>query len=372
MVAVKLLRCYRCKKKFSARRIIFECDRCGGSLDIEYDYDEIKKHILKEEFKRACVSHWKYWPFYPIEDLTRIVSMEEGGTPLILDKESGFFFKLECVNPTGSFKDRGSTVEISKVVELGVNEIVCASTGNMGASIAAYASKAGIKATIFVPEFAPKVKAEQIKSYGAKVVFVKGSYTDALNKTKELRRKKGVYLTGDYPYRCEGEKGVGFEIIDQLDWQIPDYVCCPIGNGTLLYGVYKSFAELKEVGLIKRLPRLVGVQAKGCNPVVRAFHKDMDELPKLKKTKTVAGAINCPDPVDGLKALHAIRKTSGDSIDVSDREIMKARSELGKKGIYAEPAGAVSYAGAKKLGLKGRVVCVVTGHGLKDPFVKLK
>ncbi len=362
--------CFSCKKRYPADAIIFECSACKGPLDIIYNYEEIKKHILRDEFRHAHITHWKYWPFYPIHDLSRIITLQEGGTPLLPSRTPGYYFKNEGLNPTGSFKDRGTTIEMSHVVELGVKEIACATTGNMGASIAAYAARAGsLQATFYIPTFASKIKYVQIAAYGGKILPVKGTYEDALQQTKELRKKKGTYLTGDYPYRGEGEKSIGFEIIDQLDWKAPNYIVAPIGNGTLLYGLYKAVKELHIVGLLDKLPKLIGVQAKGCSPLVVAFQKKKKTFSPAKKPATIASAINCGNPVDGVKALHALYDTKGSAVAVTDAEIRHAQRELGKEGIYAEPGGATAYAGALKLGLKGTVVVLVTGHGLKDPFV---
>jgi threonine synthase len=364
---VKYIECYRCKKRFPSDTIIFQCDKCGCSLDLIYDYNKIKEHILHESFKKGEIRHWKYWPFYPIEHLDKVITMNEGGTPLLeSNKQKGLFFKYEGVNPTCSFKDRGTTVEISRVRELGIKEVACASTGNMGASVAAYSARAGIKATIYVPTFASLSKLKQIVSYGAGLVRVKGTYEDTLNKTKELREKTGVYLTGDYPYRGEGEKSVGFEIIDQMDWKVPDYIVCPMGNGTLIYGIYKGLVEFKKTGLIKKIPRIIGVQAKGCNPIVEAFKMKKREFTAVKKPKTEAGAIACGNPVDGFEALDSLYSTKGLAVDVTDKEMSLAKKELGKEGIYAELSGAASFAAVKKLNIKGPIVCVVTGHGLKD------
>jgi len=362
--------CFACKNRYPAEAVIFECPKCKGPLDIIYNYEEIKKHILRDEFRHAHITHWKYWPFYPIHDLSRIVTLQEGGTPLLPSLRKGYYFKNEGLNPTGSFKDRGTTIEMSHVVELGVKEIACATTGNMGASIAAYAARAGsVKATFYIPTFASKIKYVQIAAYGGKITSMKGTYEDALQQTKELRKKKGIYLTGDYPYRGEGEKSVCFEIIDQLGWHAPDYVVAPIGNGTLLYGVYKALKELHIVGLLDHIPRIIGVQAKGCSPLVAAFAKKKKTFSRVKNPTTIASAINCGNPVDGIKALHALYDTKGTAVAVTDDEIRNAQNELGKEGIYAEPGGATAYAGALKLGLKGTVVVLVTGHGLKDPFV---
>ena len=310
--------------------------------------------------------------FYPVVDLTSIVTLDEGGTPLIPSIHTrGYLFKNETVNPTGSFKDRGTTVEVSKAKEFHVHAIACASTGNMGASVAAYCRRAGITATIYLPKFAPKIKKIQISVFDAEIVSVNGTYEDALLKTKKLREQKHTYLLGDYAYRGEGEKSVGFEIIDQLNWQIPDFIVMPVGNATLFSSVYKSLKELRTVGLIDRLPRLVGVEAKGCNPLVVAYQKNsgtitLNTIKPVRSPKTIASAINCGNPVDGIKALVALKETNGIMCDVTDKEIFAAQKELTHEGIFVEPSGAVSYAGAQKLGLRGTVVCVLTGHGLKD------
>ena len=364
---VKRLKCFKCGKTYPKDQVIFQCDKCGYSLELEYDYREIRKLVREENFYQTPVRHWKYWAFYPIQDLKNVVSFQEGGTPLMQSKKNkDYWFKFEGVNPTGVFKDRGSSVEITRAVELGVKKILCASTGNMGASLAAYAQKAGIKAEIYLPGFASQAKAKQIKGYGAKIKMIKGSYDKALNLTKKVRQKTGVYLTGDYPYRLEGQKSVGFEILDQLQWQSPKNIVCPIGNGTLIYAVYKGCLELKKTGFIKKIPRLIGVQAKGCNPVVKAFKENNKEIKPVKNPKTIAGAINCGNPVDGLEALYALRQTNGLAENVSDKEIRAAKKELGLEGVYAETSSAATLAAAKKLGLRGKTVLVITGHGLKE------
>jgi threonine synthase len=364
---VKKVKCFKCGKEHPVDKVLFECSRCGYSLDLEYDYREIKKLVNKDNFYQTPARHWKYWAFYPIQDLEKVISMQEGGTPLLQSRNNeDYWFKFEGVNPTGVFKDRGSSVEISRAVELGVKKILCASTGNMGASLAAYAQRAGIKAEIYLPSFASGNKVKQIKGYGAKVKIVKGSYDKALNLTKKVRQKTGVYLTGDYPYRKEGQKSVAFEILDQLHWYSPANIVCPMGNGTLIYAVYKGCLELKKTGFIKKMPRLVGVQAQGCNPIVKAFKANKTEVKAQKKTKTIATAINCSNPVDGLEALQALKQTKGLAEDVTEKEIREAKKELGREGIYAETSSAATLAGAKKLGLRGKTVLVITGHGLKE------
>lgn len=364
---IKHIYCYRCHAVFPFSHIVFECPICHYSLDVAYDYEEIEKEIRKEKnFKQKKPSHWKYWMFYPIQNKSKIVSLQEGSTPLIHSKKhSHLQLKFEGLNPTGSFKDRGTTIEVSRANELGIKNVAAASTGNMGASIAAYCSRAGIKSEIFIPSFTTKNKITQMKFHGAKLHIVKGDYDFALQKSKELRKKNNYYLMGDYPLRGEGEKSIGFEIADQLHWNSPDKIFVPIGNGTLMFGVWKAFKEMKTVGLIKKLPKMIGVQSSKCNPVFKAFQSN-SEIPIIKNPNTIATAIACGNPVDGLEALKAIQQSHGDCLQVSEKEIINARKELALEGVFAEPSGAVSFAGFKQLKEKTHSICIITGHGLKD------
>jgi len=370
MVKIKSQVCFMCGKRYKPDKLVFRCEKCGGSIDINYDYDEIKGLINKVTFTKAPITHWKYWMFYPIQNLKNIVTLGEGGTPLTTDKfHKDWLLKNEGLNPTGSFKDRGSAVEITKAVENKAHNLYCPSTGNMGASIAAYASRAKIRATVYVPSHSPHVKIQQIKSYGARVVNVRGTYTTALNAVYELADDTGAYIAGDYGYRGEGEKSTGLEIIDQLNWQTPDYIVIPVGMGNHFWGIHQGLKEAKKVGLIKKLPKLVAVQAAGCDTIVEPW-KQGKTTPKTRRSPhTIASAISCGKPNFGAEVLYALKKTKGIAETVTDREILLARKKLGKEGIWAEPAGAVAYAGAEKLELNGKVVCIVTGHGLKDPFI---
>jgi len=376
-------RCFKCGKNYPLKPMLYKCG-CGGSLDVQYDYGKIRKELKKNfsEFKSQQPSHWKYKIFYPVRK--PLVTMSEGGTSLLRSVRVGnqagcnLFFKMESANPSGSFKDRGSSVEITKAVETGSKRVVCATTGNMGASVAAYCARAGIRAKIFVPDKTPKQKLAQIAAYGAEVKHIRGTYEDAALAADELFRKKlnqkhdHYFLAGDYPYRGEGEKSVGFEIMEQFPKA--DYIFCPIGNGTLIYAVWKAVREMKICGLIKKLPRLIGVQAEGCNPVARAFECGNDFIEPIKKPKTFADAIACGNPIDGMEALSALRESRGLAVSVSDSEIRNAIKVLGTEGIYAEPGGAAATAGLLKIAkrdnpLAGKnVVSVVSGHGLKHPF----
>jgi threonine synthase len=297
--------------------------------------------------------------------------MGEGGTPLLenrsLWKKGRLLIKYEASNPTGSFKDRGSSLEITKALEFDKQKVALASTGNMGASVAAYAAYAGLECTVFIPDIVGKEKLTQIKAYGAKIIMVDGDYSFAMKEAENfVVSNTDSFLTGDYPWRSEGTKTLGFEIADQLYWRIPDYVVVPVGNGTLIWSVFEAFRELVLVGITDRIPRIIGVQVENCDPVVHAWENELGEIIPVKDPQTVATAIACGDPIDGIAALNAIRESCGEAVRVSDKEALSARDILASNGIFVEPSGAVSYAGVMKKKLEGTVVAVATGHGLKD------
>ncbi|TRZ87979.1 MAG: threonine synthase [Methanosarcinales archaeon] len=375
MVYVTYFRCFRCSRKYKPQEIeklpIPRCSNCGSSLDAEYDYSSIQKIILRDDFMRDMPSHWKYWAFMPVKDLSKIITMGEGGTPLLenrrLWKNGRLLIKCEASNPTGSFKDRGSSLEITKALEFGKQKVALASTGNMGASIAAYAAYAGLECTVFIPDIVGKEKLTQIKAYGAKTILVDGDYSVAMKEAEDfVVSNRDSFLTGDYPWRSEGTKTLGFEIADQLYWRIPDHVVVPVGNGTLIWSVFEAFRELVLVGITDRIPRIIGVQVENCDPVVHAWENELGEIIPVKDPKTVATAIACGDPIDGIAALNAIKESGGEAVRVSDKEALSARDILASNGIFVEPSGAVAYAGVIKKKLSGTIVVVATGHGLKD------
>ncbi len=370
MPHISYLECFHCKKQFPPDKIIFWCDECGGSIVVHYKEKDIKNKIMQDDFLRAEPDHWKYWMFYPITNLSNIISLDEGGTPLVPEVNNpNMLFKFEGVNPTGSFKDRGSSVEITHAKQRGIKKVICASTGNMGASVSAYSARAGIKAEIYVPLGATITKKKQIHSYGAKLHRVFGDYTKALNKTKELWLKKGIYLTGDYLYRQEGQKSVAFEILDQLKFQEPKQIILPIGMGNLCYATYKALVELKMIGLIAKIPKIIGVQSNACNPVDLAFKNNLDKIPIIKNPKTIASAISCGAPNYGEECLYAIHKSKGETITVTDNQLRNAKAKLAHQGLYVEASGAAPYAAALKLKPKSKTVMILTGHGLKDTMV---
>lgn len=370
----KSFRCFECGKTFPTDRIRYRCD-CGGSLDITYDYEQISKELGWKELKSRELSHHRYTEFFPVLRNENFITMGEGGTPLIrsreMEKELGvgeLYFKLESLNPTGSFKDRGTTVEIGKALDHGAGQVVVASTGNMGASVAAYSARAGIEAKILVPENVSEIKLKQMKTYGANIKRIDGDYSRAAEKARELHKSQGTYLMGDYAYRGEGEKSVGFEIADELN---ADKVVLPIGNGTLMHGTYKGFKELKKTGLIENIPEMVGIQAEGCSTVAKAFKEGRKRVEPVKEAITSAGAIACADPLDGDFALEAVEESGGFADAVSDEKIERSRDVLAQEeGIYAEFSSGAAVAGmfqnVDRFGEDDIVVCVITGHGLKD------
>lgn len=373
---IKFIRCVACDREYPCENLIYRC-RCGESLEIVYDYDEIRGKLDWKTLRQRPFRHWRYREFLPVLSDNHIISMDEGGTPLLLSRNlsrrfnvPGLYFKYEGLNPTGSFKDRGTTVEISKAVEHGSSDVVVASTGNMGASIAAYTALAMVKAKIYVPRrLTASAKIRQMKGYGATVSLVNGDYTQAMKQAVSDFERKGLHLLGDYPYRGEGEKTVGYEIVDQCDGRV-SHIIAPIGNGTLLAGIWKGIKDLEKGGLITERPRLVGVQASGCQPVARAFLSDRETImPVVPRTK--ASAIACGNPLDGRKALKAIRESDGMIQVVSDAELVRARKLLAEEeGIYAELSGAAALAALLKLksalNKDARIVLVISGTGLKD------
>ena len=370
--------CPECGRPYPLGRQIFRCEKCGSTLEIEFDYSRMKKSITKEILSSRPFLHSRYLEFYPVGNL---VSLQEGGTALLrsrnLEKELGLrfqlYFKYEGTNPTGSFKDRGSSVEIAKALEFGAKKAVCASTGNMGASVAAYSGLAGLKCSVLTPKDTAATKMEQILAYGAKVYHVTGDYTKAMGMAESLFLKRKAYLLGDYLYRREGTKSIGFEICEFLQ---PDYVFCPVGNGTLITATWKAFREFWILGFQKKLPKMAGIQAQACSPISYAFKKKCQIRP-VKNPHTVAVAIECGNPIDGQGVMRAIKESGGFAECVSDREILRARELLAKReGLFAEPGGAAAFAGILKSKAKiepgSKVVCLVTGHGLKSPKTGVK
>jgi len=321
---------------------------------------------------------WRYAEAIP-HGRSPPISLNEGGTPLVssarIGREVGrpaLFFKVEGQNPTGSFKDRGMTVAVTRAVEAGAKVLVCASTGNTAASLAAYAARAGLRSAVILPSGKVAAgKLAQAVAHGAKLVQVEDGFDMALELTKKaVAASDELYLLNSInPYRIEGQKTAAFEIYEQLG-RVPDYVVLPVGNAGNISAVWKGFRELREWGIVKEVPKLAGVQAEGASPVVEAFSKGETRVRPWKNPETVASAIRIGNPVSWKKALRAIRDSKGMALAVSDDEIVRARKELAsKEGIFVENASAAPLAGLRKMKETKRdatFVCLLTGHGLKD------
>lgn len=371
--------CISCGAKYELTNL-YTCEKCGGILDVIYNYQG-----LSELTKAALPGIWAYMDLLPVGDPQSIVSLGEGRTPLLSVPRLGkhlnlkrLYVKNETVEPTGSFKDRPISVAVSKARELGAKTVVTSSSGNAGASAAAYAARAGLECYVFVPATVPKDKLTQIRMYGAEVILVGGHYSNAYHVAKEISKRRGwSNLTSTFasPYPTEADKTVAYEVWEQLPGELPDWILIPIASGPLLAGMCKGFRELKEIGLITKIPRLIGVQAEGCAPIVRAFTTGT-KVAAWDQPTTIASGIS--DSLvgyeqDGDYTLWAIRQANGYAVSVSDQEITRAARELARlEGIYAETTGAASIAGVEKLlAMKiikpsELVVSVVTGSGFKD------
>jgi len=377
------LGCVSCGATYPADEIIYNCKKCGHLLAVRYPIDEIS--VSKKTWEKRPISVWRYREILPVR--IEPISLQEGGTPLYhlkrLGEEMGLsnlYAKHEGMNPSGSFKDRGMTVGVSMALQLGKKSVACASTGNTSASLAVYAAKAGIPAVVLLPSGKVAVgKVAQALMHGAKVISIRGNFDRALEMVHDLCLTHGLYLLNSInPYRLEGQKTIGFEAIDQLGG-VPDRIVLPVGNAGNISAVYKGLLELQELDFIDRLPMMTGIQAEGSSPVVRAIRENLPEVQPEMNPETVATAIRIGAPVNGEKALVAIRKTGGIAETVTDEEILQMQRDLARKeGIGVEPASAASVAGVRKLVQSGaidrseQIVCVVTGHLLKDPDTVIK
>ena len=380
------LKCVKCGKVFDENITASSCLKCGGPLDAEYDYEYIKSKLNYYDFKNTPISAIKYLNFYPIIDLDKLITLNEGGTPLRkstkIAKKLGLnnlYFKDETSNPTGGFKDRGTMVEITKAKEMGAKAIVVASTGNMAASVSAYASQAGIPAYIVVPEGTPLGKLSQTLAYGARMIQVRATYSECAKLAEKIAKKYNFYLAGDYVFRGEGQKSQGYEIVEQLIWHSPDYLIAPIGCGTNLSAIVKGIREFYQLGLTDKMPKVIGVQPVGANVVVEAYKRKSRKMKAISNPHTVCSAVAVSYPLDGLKALNDIYETGGMAVEVTDEETLSAEKELAsQESIFAEPSAALPLAALKKMAKEkifkkdDKIVCVITGNGLKDPVTMLR
>lgn len=382
-----MLRCSVCDTIYERpEKSLCRCKKCGNGLEVVYDYDKIASQINKRILEKRKPGVWKYKELLPVKANSKIVSLGEGGTKLHecrrLAKALGIrkiYAKDETRNPTGSYKDRPAAVGISRALEFGVKTVALASDGNAGPAMAAYAAKTGLRCYVFMPANTPIERINQVQIFGGKVIRVKGTVSDCLDLLYEVQSHYEWYqLTTTIPsnpYQAEGSKTIAYEICQDLEWYPPDWLAMPVGGGSLLTANWKGLKELSQLGFIERFPKMVGVQAEGCAPVVRAYEQDKTprQIESWGEPKTIAITIAVPSPLDGVGVLKAIKESGGTAIAVSDEEILGAEKLLAEtEGIFSEAAGVASLAGVKKLIDIGKIdkeesiVFTVTGTGLKD------
>jgi threonine synthase len=375
--------CPKCDHE-SGSRTVFQCPTCRSILEVQIKID----HLTRTDFDRMRGSRdssiWRWFEFFPLADRSSIVSLGEGNTPLLhaawLGSKLGIpnlYLKNDTVLPTGSLKDRSNSVGLSVAKELGFTTATVMSTGNAAASVAAYSAAAGIKSVVMVPKGTAPSKIIQARAYGATVVVIDGDFDNEVAKLYKAAVKEfGWYdCLSSNPYRDEGKKSYAYEMVDQLEGRMPDWVIHPTAGGTGIYAMWKGYREWLSLGWLERAPKLVAAQSEAAAPIVAAFERGLIDVEPVVARGTVAESIQVGNPVSlGWRALAALRESGGTAAAVSDIEILEAQAYVGNlAGIFAEPAAATSVAVAKKLraadiiGADDLVVCNLTGHGLKQP-----
>jgi len=388
-------RCSICGTKYAPDEVTYTCLKDGGNLDVVLDNESIKAKYQPEDiFSRADASLWRFLPLLPVSavpgDSTPLHAA--GGTPVFklnsLAEKYGLknlWLKDESKNPTASFKDRASAIVVARALEKGAKTIVTASTGNAGAALAGMSAAVGQQAVILAPRNAPQAKVAQLLIFGAKVILVDGTYDDAFDLSIQCANEFGWYCrnTGYNPFTAEGKKTAAFEIWgwwreahkefhlhEGIDHK-PLTIFISVGDGNIISGIHKGFKDLLELGWLSDMPRLIGVQAQGSAAVANAFHANTESIQKIS-SNTIADSISVDLPRDGVRAIRASKETNGTYMIVTDEEILSAMGELGRAGIFAEPAGAAAFAGFLKaassslVGGEDPVVVLNTGSGLKD------
>ena len=383
MGVVSSLRCPKCGKEPESKTV-FRCPSCESILEVNVKIGHLTRADLQAASQSRDHSIWRWFDFFPLESRTFIISLGEGCTPLIHATRLGaeldiprLYLKNDTVLPTGSLKDRSNSVGISKAKELGFSVATVMSTGNAAASVAAYAAAAGMRSVVMVPVGTAPSKIIQARAYGATVVVIDGDFDNEVAKLyKAAIREFGWYdCLSSNPYRDEGKKSYAYEMVDQLNGEVPDWVIHPTAGGTGIYAMWKGFQEFRSLGWISNLPRLVASQSEAAAPITAAFEKGLLDIEPVVARETVAESIQVGNPVSlGWRALSALRESNGTAVPLSDEEILDAQSLTARlAGVFAEPAAATSVAAAKKLREAGvihrddLVICNLTGHGLKQP-----
>lgn len=380
------LRCLICGERYLPEQKLYVCPNHGneGILDVEYDYDLIAGRLSPEKLRHdRDNTMWRYKALLPVDGNAPVPPLAVGGTPIYSSPRlaeklglANLWVKDDGRQPTASFKDRASAIAVMKAREVGADVITTASTGNAAAALSGLSASVGQKNVIFVPASAPPAKIAQLLAYGSTVLLVEGTYDDAFELCLQAADEFGWYNrnTAFNPYMTEGKKTASFEICEQLEWQAPDAIFVSVGDGCIIGGLHKGLKDLLTLGWIKQMPRLYGVQSAGSNYMYEAWLNKEEIISKPPiQASTLADSISAGLPRDRIKALAAVVETGGAFVQVEDDEILRAIPELARgSGVFAEPAGAAAYAGAKKaaadrlIGATDRVVVLNTGNGLKD------
>jgi threonine synthase len=381
MPNVKQLECSLCNKIHQAGIAHNLCD-CGGPLLVKYDLDAIRDQWKRDDLAECTADMWRYGPILPVDDSRNVVSMGEGWTPLIRSRRLGdrlgasnLWVKDEGQNPTGSFKARGLSCAISMCRELGIRKVAIPSAGNAAGALATYAAAAGIEAHIFMPRDVPQSNYIECKAAGVHVTLIDGLISDCGRIVAERKSSEGWFdvSTLKEPYRIEGKKTMGYEVAEQFDWELPDAILYPAGGGVGMIGMWKAFAELQQLGWISpKLPKMIAVQAEGCQPVVRAFEQGAERVEFWENAATVASGLRVPKPLGDALMLKAIRESEGCAIAVSDADLLDGALDLASaEGIFAAPEGGACVAAVRALiaseflRADEQILIYNTGSGLK-------
>ena len=376
------LECGLCGLKHEARRLLNLCRECGKPLLVRYDLDSAKRTLTKESLPARRPDLWRYREVLPVENDENLVSLGEGWTPLLratnLGRRAGIeelYIKDESQNPTQSFKARGMATAVSMAKELGAAKLAVPSAGNAAGALAAYAARAGLECFIFMPRDTPRANVVECELTGAHVTLMDGLITDCGAEVGRRKEAEGWFdvSTLKEPYRVEGKKTLGYELAEQLDWELPDVIIYPTGGGTGLIGMWKAFAEMEQMGWIgSKRPRMVTVQAAGCAPIVRAFEEGKRFADEFPNAATTASGLRVPKAIGDFLILDALRDSGGTAVAVTDEELLDATREIGSlEGVFCAPEGAACLPALRKLMAAGqvnendRVVLFNTGSGVK-------
>ena len=376
------LECAACGRRHEARRLHNLCVECGKPLLVRYDLSAASRTLTKESLKGRRADLWRYVEVLPVGREENIVSLGEGFTPLLHTRRLGeslglnhLYVKDESQNPTQSFKARGMAAAVSMAKELGARKLAVPSAGNAAGALAAYAARAGLEAHIFMPKDTPRANVVECEQTGAHVTLLDGLITDCGAEVARRKDAEGWFdvSTLKEPYRVEGKKTLGYELAEQLDWELPDWVIYPTGGGTGLIGMWKAFEEMEALGWIgSKRPRMVTVQSEGCAPIVRAFEEGRRHAEEFQNAATVASGLRVPKAIGDFLILDALRESGGTAVAVSDDELLAAVREIGAaEGLFVAPEGAACLPALRKLIERGdvgrdeRVVLFNTGAGVK-------